>query len=116
LAEIHPRYKTPAAAIIIQTAISLVLALSGSFVELALLSIIARLITYIGTVAAVPVLRRKFGVDDQTFRLPGGYLIPVCALIICLVFLASTTFFNLIAGGIGLVIGAVIYFFWNGNT
>ncbi len=115
LAKIHPRYKTPAAAIIVQTVIALVLALSGSFVELALLSIIARLITYIGTVVAVPVLRRKFSANDQTFRLPGEYLIPVCALIICLVFLASTTLFNLLAGAIGLVIGAVIYLFWNGN-
>src|SRR5687767_7816517 len=43
LARIHPKYRTPAAAIITLATISLVLALSGSFVQLALLSIIARL-------------------------------------------------------------------------
>jgi amino acid transporter len=115
-AKIHPAYRTPAAAIILQTFIALLLALSGSFVELALLSIIARLITYIGTAAAVPVLRKKFGVSEQTFKLPGGWLIPALGLLICLVFLASTTRFNLMVGAIGLVVGALIYFFWSDKS
>src|SRR5690606_581114 len=44
LARVHPRYHTPAIAIVVQSGIALVLALSGSFVELAMLSIIARLV------------------------------------------------------------------------
>src|SRR5690606_3793272 len=61
LARIHPKYHTPAIAIIVQSGIALALALSGSFVELAMLSIIARLVTYVGTAAALPILRRRFG-------------------------------------------------------
>src|SRR5690606_17689519 len=49
LARVHPRYHTPAPAIITLSAVALVLALTGSFVQLAMLSIIARLTTYIGT-------------------------------------------------------------------
>lgn len=109
--KIHPNYRTPAVAIVVQTSLALILALSGSFVQLAMLSIIARLATYIGTVAAIPVLRRKFGNDKQTFQTPGGYLIPVLAFGICIIFLSSTTTINLIAGGIALIIGAVIYYF-----
>ncbi len=60
LARLHPHYRTPALAILTQTAIALPLALSGSFKGLATLSVIARLATYIGTAAAVPVLRRKY--------------------------------------------------------
>jgi amino acid transporter len=112
LANVHPKYKTPAAAIITQTVIALLLALSGTFVQLALLSLIARMFTYIGTVIAVPVLRRKFGVSEQTFTLWGGYTIPIIALIICIVLLASTTLFNIIAGVIGLAVGALVYYFW----
>jgi amino acid transporter len=106
---VHPRYRTPANAIIAQTAIALVLALSGSFVQLALLSIIARLTTYIGTAAAVPVLRKRFGHRPGALRLPGGPVIPVAALLVSLTFLSSTSRENLAAGGIALVIGAVIY-------
>ncbi len=108
-AAVHPRYRTPANAIIAQTAIALVLALSGSFVQLALLSIIARLTTYIGTAAAVPVLRKRFGHRPGALRLPGGPVIPVAALLVSLTFLSSTSRENLAAGGIALVIGAVIY-------
>jgi amino acid transporter len=117
LSRVHPRFQTPAAAIITQSVFSLVLALSGSFVQLAMLSIIARLATYMGTAAAVPVLRRRFAQRTDALRLPGGPVIPIAALMLSLVFLASTTWKNLVAGLIALVVGAVIYRFGiSGNT
>ncbi|MGH7480973.1 MAG: APC family permease [Longimicrobiales bacterium] len=112
LARVHPRYRTPAVAIVTQTTVALALALSGSFVQLAMLSIIARLATYIGTAAAVPFLRRRFADRPEGVRLPGGALIPIAALLLCLLFLASTTFANLVAGAIALLVGVAIYFFW----
>ncbi len=109
LAAVHPRHRTPANAIVLQTAIALVLALSGSFVQLAMLSVIARLTTYIGTAAAVPVLRRKFPDAPGAIRLPGGHLIPIIAVTVSLAFLASATWRNLVAGACALAVGAVIY-------
>jgi basic amino acid/polyamine antiporter, APA family len=109
LAQVHPRYRTPANAIMTQMAIALVLALTGSFVQLAMLSIIARLTTYIGTAAAVPFLRRRFAAREQALRLPGGPAIPIAALLVSLAFLASAEMRNLVAGAIGLAVGAVIY-------
>jgi basic amino acid/polyamine antiporter, APA family len=111
LARVHPRYHTPANAIVAQMAIALVLALTGSFVQLAMLSIIARLTTYIGTAAAVPVLRRRFADRTNALRLPGGPTIPIAALLVSLAFLASAQMRNLVAGVIALAIGAVIYRF-----
>src|SRR5690606_24662630 len=61
LARIHPRFRTPAVAIVTVGVLSLLLALSGSFVQLALLSVVARLCTYIGTSLSVLVLRRRHG-------------------------------------------------------
>jgi amino acid transporter len=110
LARVHTRYQTPAWAIATQGVIAGALALSGSFVQLAMLSIVARLATYMGTAAAVPVLRRKFEHGEQTIVLPGGVTIPVLALLLCLAFLASATMDNLIAGLIGLAVGVAIYF------
>lgn len=111
LAKIHPRYRTPAVAILVQSGIALALALSGSFVGLAMLSIIARLATYAGTAAALPILRKRFGRNPNAIHLPGGYTIPVIALIICLIFLISTTVENLIVGAIALLCGAIIFYF-----
>jgi amino acid transporter len=111
LSRVHPRYHTPAAAILTQSTISLVLALSGSFVQLALLSVIARLVTYIGTAAAIPVLRRRFRERPDAVRLPGGPTVPIVALVLSIAFLASARTANLIVGSIGLAVGIVLYRF-----
>ncbi|MBM4183707.1 MAG: APC family permease [Gemmatimonadetes bacterium] len=111
LARVHTRYQTPWLAIVTQGVLTAILALSGSFTQLAMLSIVARLATYIGTAAAVPVLRRKHGGRrEDAFVLPGGPVIPILALLLCLAFLASANMGNLIAGAIGLAVGLAIYF------
>jgi amino acid transporter len=115
LAKVHPTYRTPYVAIWTQTAIALPLALSGTFRQLVELSVIARLATYIGTAASVPVLRRKMPETARTFRLPGGPLIPILALIMCFAFLSQATAKQLAAGAIALVAGAVIYFARRGS-
>jgi len=115
LAKVHPTYRTPYVAIWTQTAIALPLALSGTFRQLVELSVIARLATYIGTAASVPVLRRKMPETARTFRLPGGPLIPILALIMCFAFLSQATGKQLAAGAIALVVGAIIYFARRGS-
>ena len=109
LAAVHPRFHTPAVAILVQSAIALPLALTGSFVGLAALSVVARLASYLGTAAAVPFLRHKMASDRETLRLPGGPVIPVAACLVCVVFLSSATFTNLVAGALALVAGLPIY-------
>src|SRR5690606_12625956 len=107
LARIHPRYDTPAAAILTQALVAGVLAFSGSFLQLAMLSVIARMSTYIGTAAAVPFLRRKFPRTDRTMVLPGGPWVPVAALLVSFGLLGSATGGDLVAGAIALVVGGV---------
>src|SRR5690606_12944740 len=100
LARIHPRFRTPAAAIIAVGVVSLLLALSGSFVQLALLSVVARLCTYIGTSLSVLVLRRSHGDRGTALHLPGGPLIPIAATLLSIGLLASATLWNLVAGAV----------------
>ncbi len=111
LATLHPRYRTPTAAILLQTAIALPLAFTGSFEALATLSTVARLATYFGTALAVPVLRRKLP-REAAVRLPGGPVIPIAAALLCVVFALSAKKENLIAGAVALVAGGLIYSFW----
>lgn len=109
LSHVHPTYHTPAGAIVAQSVLCLVLALTGSFVQLAVLSVVARLATYGGTAAAVPILRRRYGHRPGAVRPPGGPIIPILALLLSFALLASASLNNLIAGAIALLVGAAIY-------
>ena len=109
-AKVHPKYRTPHVAILTQSGIAAALMLTGTAEQLAELSVIARLASYIGTSASLPVLRRKMPETQRTIRLPGGPLIPLAALAICVMFLFSATSKNLIAGAIALAAGAAIFF------
>ena len=111
LGRAHPVHHTPAVAIVLQTLIALALALSGSFVQLAMLSTITRLITYLGTAAAVPVLRRRLRDRADALRLPFGAGIPIATLLLALGLMASATQSNLLLTEGALVVGAVIYQF-----
>ncbi len=109
LGDIHPRFRTPANAVLLQAAIALPLALTGSFVALAELSVVARLVSYLGTTAAVPLLRQRFESRPGAFRLPGGALVPVAASLVTLVLAASADRSNLMAAAVALLAGAAIY-------
>lgn len=111
LADVHPRFHTPANAIVLQTAIALVLALSGSFVALAMLSVIARLATYIGTCSALLVLRRRYAGAPDALRFPGDALLPILGLALSLCFVAATSLNNLLAAAVALVVGAFVYLY-----
>jgi len=78
---VHPRYQTPANAIVSYAVFSAVLALSGGFVWLAAMSTVVRLLVYVGCIATLPLLHRKLGERPGQFRLPGGMTIPLLALV-----------------------------------
>lgn len=112
LRRIHPRFRTPAVAIVTVGVLSLILALSGSFVQLALLSVVARLVGYLATTLAVLVLRKRHGHRAAALKLPGGPIIPIAATLLSLGLLASAGLANLAAAAVALVIGGLIYRFW----
>jgi amino acid transporter len=109
MARVDRRYRTPLPAILTQSAVALALALTGSFVQLALLSITARLTTYAATAASVLVLRRRFEAKPDAFVPPGGPLIPVLALAVSLALFAAASWVNLAAGAAALLAGVVVY-------
>jgi basic amino acid/polyamine antiporter, APA family len=106
-AHVHPVYRTPWVAILAQTTLSLLLVLTGTAEQLAELSVVARLATYVGTAASVPVLRKILPPTDRTLRFPT--FVPFAALAICVVFLSSATAKNLVAGAIALAVGAAVF-------
>jgi amino acid transporter len=111
-ARVHPLYRTPYVAIWFTTLVLVALALSGSFVFLAAVSAVARLVIYLSTCVATLWLRRPSSagkVAPATFTVPLGPVIPVAASLISLSILAGATTQQLLAGLAALVVGAVLY-------
>lgn len=106
---VHRRYRTPDVSILVYAAIALALAVSGSFEAMAKVSALARILFYLATCAAVPVLRRKPGALQDGFRLPGGATIPALAIAGSGAILLGADAMSLLAGGAALVVGAVLY-------
>lgn len=110
---VHERYATPHLSIAFLGVFGLLLALSGSFVFLAVASALTRLLTYIVSIAALPRIRRMASDDDRerVFQLKGGYLIPGVAMLVS-VWLAAQSSLDawLLTGsllGVGLLLFAV---------
>lgn len=109
-ARLHPRFRTPVAAIVTCTVLSLALGLTGSFQQLAVISVVARFAQFIPTCLAVLVLRRRDGLDGTSFQIPGGAVVPVVALVLCLGLLAQAPLDRLLAGGAAIMTGIPAYF------
>ncbi len=80
---IHPTHHTPYLAIIVNTSLTLLLSLTGSFKYLVAASVMASILQYIPTCLAVVVLRRCRPERERSYKIPGGYTIPILALVIC---------------------------------
>ena len=112
LARVHPRYRTPANAIVFTSAVALTLALSGSFVQIALVSALARLLMYGGSAAAALRLRSpRFAgvVKPAGFTAPLGPMVPIVAMGVCVVLAAGATSQQLLGGAAALAIGAAMF-------
>jgi len=81
---VHDRYQTPHISLWVYGVLCLALALSGSFIWLAVMSTLARLLTYIVCIAALPRLEKSTEPVEDQFKLPGGLLIPAIAMFLCL--------------------------------
>lgn len=106
IAWVHPTLRTPVVAILITSVVALILALTGSFAKLALASAVSRLLVYAGTAASVLALRRR---GPAPFTIPGGPVIPVAALAVCIALVAGATAEQFKIGGIALLAGAALF-------
>lgn len=105
--KVHPAYRTPSNAILFGAAVALTLALSGSFVTLAAVSAIARLVMYLAVCLSVLVLRKQQG--PATFTVPLGPVIPIVASLVAFGILAGATQAQLVSGVAALAAGAVLF-------
>ena len=106
---VHPRFHTPSNAILFYAAFSIILALSGGFVLLAVISTIVRLMVYVMCIATLPVLHRKLGEYEGQFRLYGGMTVPAIALLISIWLMTHASQQSWLTTGGFMVLGGLLY-------
>jgi len=107
--KVHEKYRTPSNAIISYGVFSIVLALSGGFVWLAVMSTAVRLLVYTMCILTLPVLQRKLDEYEGQFRLPGGMTIPVLALLLSFWLMTHVSLKSWLVSAVFLVLGSVFY-------
>jgi amino acid transporter len=108
---IHPKYATPDNSILVMGGLAMLMALTGSFVELAVASSLSRMLSYILCIASLPVIRNRASDEmrARAYRIRGGYAIPLVGLAICLWLTAQANADNWRTVGLLLAIGFVLY-------
>lgn len=104
------RFGTPTWAIVLTVVLALPLALSGSFAQLAAISVVSRFAQYVPTCIAILVLRKKRPDLTRTFKVPFGPIIPIVAVIVSIWLLTQASMQQILWGLGGLIIGIPIYF------
>lgn len=115
LSKIHGEYITPHVAIIVSVSICFILASFGGFQELAIISSASSLLISLGLSIATIKLRmnKKFNSDVKTFKIPGGYTIPVLSIIVILWFLSNLSKTNILGFSVLIIIITFLYFLIN---
>ena len=109
LARVHTEFQTPHWSILVTAAAILILALSGSFIYLAKLSLIARVAVFAVTCATLPIMRRRPDLPEAAFRLPAGPLFGYGAALLCVLFLAASSMRELLDVAIAVIAGLAIF-------
>ena len=118
LARVHRRFRTPHVSILVSATAVLLLALSGTFIYAVKVTVITRVIVYASTCVALPMLRRRSkmatsvrtaGETSRSFVLPGGMLISMVCVVLCLCLLANSGWREARDVVVAIVIGLAIY-------
>lgn len=117
LGRVHPRFRTPAHALLVNTLIGIVALLTGKTGEIITIACFGALSLYIISMVALLRLRQTEPDLERPFRVPGYPLTPWVALIIASVALVAITVYNpwLALIYFGLMGGAFGWFRWGRN-
>ncbi|MEC8900199.1 MAG: amino acid permease [Candidatus Neomarinimicrobiota bacterium] len=114
-AKVHPKFKSPANALVIQAMWASILTFSGTYNQLITYIIFASWIFYAMSCAAVIILRKKCPEMKRPYKTPGYPYIPIIFILFA-VFLTFNTILEAprdAAVGAGIILaGLPLYFYW----
>jgi ethanolamine permease len=93
LGKIHPKFNTPANALMVNMVIGMIALISGKTSEIITISVFGALTLYILSMISMLKLRKKEPLLERPFRVPFYPLFPMTALVIaCISFIAMTIY------------------------
>ena len=108
IAAIHPVHRTPHIGLLISAAGMLGFTVVTNFAGAVSITVGLRVIIYIVTCAALPVLRRRPGRAPAAFRVPAGSLLAFACVVVGIGLLASRPWGDIIQLAVVLVLGGLI--------
>ncbi len=115
VSHIHPKFQTPAIALVVLGVWSTVLAVSGSFEELYTYVIFAMWIFSAAAIAGVMILRHKLPDLHRPYLVWGYPILPIAFIVASLAIVANTLIAKPVESMLGLAIvlaGIPLYFIW----
>jgi amino acid transporter len=114
LAEIHPKFITPHYAVYVYATAGFIISVSGSFKQLAVISSASLLLLYLAVVLATIKLRTTTNQSsEKTFKVPGGYVVPILAAAGIIWFLSNLELKEMISFAVFIIVLTAIYFIKN---
>jgi APA family basic amino acid/polyamine antiporter len=116
VARVHPKFQTPAVALIVLGAWAMVLAVSGSFEQLYTYVIFAMWIFSGAAIAGVIILRRRLPDLDRPYRVIGYPILPIAFIFASLAIVVNTLVTKPGESALGLAIilaGVPLYYIWS---
>lgn len=108
LGNVHRKYNTPAASIVLLGGLGLGLALSGTFVFLAIMSSLARMLGYLACVASLPIIANKLR-EPNLRRKYTEYAIAGLGLVLCIWLAAQAVAAAWLLTAVFVVVGFILY-------
>jgi len=115
LAEVHPRFGTPAFAVAAQAIVAAILAATGTFEQLLTYVVFTGWIFYALGAASIFVFRRKYPEMERPFRVPGYPFTPLLFVIAAAAIVINAVISQpgRVIVGLGIVLlGAPAYYIW----
>ena len=115
LGEVHPRFKTPAFAVVWSSVWAILLAATGTFEQLFTYVVFAGWLFYALGAASVVILRRTMPDAQRGFRVPLYPFTPILFILASSAIVLNTLISQPERGFVGLgiiLLGTPVYFFW----
>ncbi|HET9790185.1 MAG TPA: amino acid permease [Candidatus Angelobacter sp.] len=115
LAQVNPRWHTPVASLVLQGIWSAALALSGKYEQLFTYVMFMMVLSYVSTVAALFVLRRKMPDRERPYRCTGYPWLPALYVALGGIWALNALWARpkeALAGIVIVLMGVPFYFYW----
>lgn len=116
-AKVHPKYETPYFSIIVQCAVAIVLIFATSLSDLLGYFTLVALLKNFLTFGTIFVLRRKTEGYNPSYRIPGGFIMPIIAMVMTGTLIVGQFTYAPLAGIVCALVavgtGLPAFYFWD---